>query len=233
MSRSGVRIPSGAPILLRVSMTTTKKLKIGFFGHSDCTSTAPESYIGQIIKHFDAIIVNKGVNQASEERVLIDLKKHKNLDVAVIFHSRPASLFLPRCNRDIDIRSDEIKAYIDRYGDIPRIFKTEENFVACIRYYRQYLYTHNLHINRFQGALLLIDSYCLSKVPATIHVLDNNNAMPWFTGFRSGVRATEVENILVTHKSIDFRDHNGMTAEGNNKTAEVLIDLISKQLANK
>jgi hypothetical protein len=45
-------------------MTTTKKLKIGFFGHSDCTSTAPESYIGQIIKHFDAIIVNKGVNQA-------------------------------------------------------------------------------------------------------------------------------------------------------------------------
>ena len=216
-------------------MTTINKLKIGFFGHSDCSSTAPESYIGQIIKHFDAIIVNKGVNQASEERVLIDLKKHKNLDVAVIFHSRPASLFLPRCNRDIDIRSDEIKAYKDRYGDIPRIFKTEENFVACIRYYRQYLYTHNLHINRFQGALLLIDSYCLSKVPATIHVLDNNNAtaMPWFTEFRSGVRATEIENILVTHKSIDSNDHNGMTAEGNNKTAEVLIDLISKQLANK
>jgi hypothetical protein len=211
-------------------MTTIKKLKIGFFGHSACTNSAPGSFLDYVVKHFDGIMVNKGVGQASEERVLIDLKKHKNLDVAVIFHSRPASLFLPRCDRDIDIRSDEIKAYIDRYGDIPRIFKTEENFVACIRYYRQYLYTHNLHINRFQGALLLIDSYCLSKVPATIHVLDNNNAMPWFTGFRSGVRATEIEDIVRTDKGNDF---NGLTAEGNNKVAEVLIDLISKQLADK
>ena len=211
-------------------MTTIKKLKIGFFGHSNCSNSASGSFLDYVVKHFDAIIVNKGVGQASEERVLIDLKKHKNLDVAVIFHSRPASLFLPRCSKDIDIRSDEIKAYKGPYGDIPSIFKTEENFVACIRYYRQYLYTHNLHINRFQGALLLIDSYCISKVTATIHVLDNNNAMPWFTGFTSGTRSTEIESIVRTDKGNDF---NGLTAAGNKKVAEVLIDLITKQLADR
>ena len=209
-------------------MTEVKKLNIGFFGHSACTNSAPGSFIDYVVKHFDGIMVNKGVGQASEERLLIELKKHKNLDVAVIFHSRPISLFLPRCDRDIDIRDDETKAYRSIYGNISSKFKTEEDFVACIKYYRHYLYDHNLHVNRFQGALLLIDSYCANKVPITIHVLDNKHIIPWFTGFTSGTRSTEIESIVRTDKGNDF---NGLTVEGNKKVAEVLIDLITKQLA--
>jgi hypothetical protein len=216
-------------------MTTIKKLKIGFFGHSTCSNSKPGTFIHQVMKHFDAILVNTGLGQASEERLLIEIKKHRNLDIAVIFHSRPASLFLPRCSRDIDIRADEVKAYRGIYGNIPHVFKTEEDFVACINYYRRYLYDSNLHINRFQGALSLIDNYCTNRVPVTIHVLDTKYKylMPWFTGFNSGVRSTDIEDIVYTYRSKDYEDPNGMTAEGNNKVAEVLIDLIIKQLADK
>ena len=207
-----------------------KQLNIGFFGHSHCAGSGYGSFQDQVAKHFDANIVNNGVGQSSEERILFEVKKSKLLDVAVIFHSRPVSLFLPKCTRDIDIRSDEVKAYRGIYGNISSIFKTEEEFIACINYYRSYLYDHNLHINRFQGALLLIDSYCLNKVPAVVHILDNSHVMPWFTEFTSGIRSGEIEGLVRAHKGIDS---NGLTFEGNKKIAEVLIYLISQQLADR
>ena len=127
-----------------------KQLNIGFFGHSNCATEGEGTYLTIVSDYFDAKIVNKGVGQASEERLLSEIKKSKNLDIAVIFHGRPASLYLPKCTRDIDIRTDEVKAYRGTYGNISSIFDTEEEFITCLKYYKTYLHDHDLARNRFQ-----------------------------------------------------------------------------------
>jgi hypothetical protein len=91
-------------------------MRLGFYGH--CTvawSTRPinksapfreneESLVDIVCKHFDAILVNKGVNQGSIERALLDLKKTKQVDVAIIFHPHANRFYLPRTDRDIDLK---------------------------------------------------------------------------------------------------------------------------------
>jgi hypothetical protein len=52
--------------------------------------------------HFNAKIVNSGCTHCSEERILFELKKSKNLDLAIIFHSRVDCMFVPGWDRDID-----------------------------------------------------------------------------------------------------------------------------------
>jgi hypothetical protein len=206
-----------------------KKFNIGFFGHSNCAGSQPDSYLRILAEHFNATIVNKGVGQCSEERILFEIKKCKNLDMAVICHSRASSLYLPRCTRDIDIGANEIKAYRGTYGNIPAIFQTEKEFIACITYYRHYLYDTNLHLSRFQGALLLVDSYCASKIPVVIHILDESHKPNWFTTFSSGIRSKEAESVIKNNRGTHS---NGMTIEGNKKIAEILIELIIQQLAD-
>jgi hypothetical protein len=44
--------------------------------------------------------VNSGVGMGSEERTLFTLKKTKDLDLAIIFHSSPDSIFVPCEDRD-------------------------------------------------------------------------------------------------------------------------------------
>ena len=78
-------------------------MNIGFYGHSAASWYGdPNSFIDQVQKKLNSNIVNVGVPQGSEERVLFDLKKTKKIDVAVIFHQcGPRYMFLPNCNRDI------------------------------------------------------------------------------------------------------------------------------------
>lgn len=77
-------------------------MNIGLYGHSMATWTRQQtfSYITKIKDHFQADIINAGVAMCSEERILFDLKKTKNLDLAIIFHSSPDYIFVPSENRD-------------------------------------------------------------------------------------------------------------------------------------
>ena len=224
-------------------------MQIGFFGHSNCAASGPGTYLTIVAEHFNATIVNKGTGQGSEERILFKLKKCHNLDIAVIFHSRPSSLFLPSCSRDFDISSNVkkkadviwpgetkenatmLEAFNEQYGDFKSIFKTPALFVNCITLYKKYLYHPDLHLNRFQGALMLIDSYCASKVSATVHIIDESYKPVWLTEFKSGVRSIEIEKLKLEYYSMV--DVCGMLPEGHQKIADILIRLISKQLENK
>lgn len=78
-------------------------MKIGFYGHSLCQWHRQQelSWITKIQNHYCAEIVHSGCALCSEERILFDLKKTKNLDLAVILHSKPKYLFVPSWNRDI------------------------------------------------------------------------------------------------------------------------------------
>jgi hypothetical protein len=60
----------------------------------------PWSYITKIKNLYNANIVNFGVAQGSEERILFELKKTKKLDLAIIFHSAPDFMFVPSQPRD-------------------------------------------------------------------------------------------------------------------------------------
>ena len=77
-------------------------MKIGFYGHSMANWTQQQSfsYITKVKDHFQADIENHAVSVGSEERTLFKLKKTKNLDLAIIFHSSPDGIFVPSENRD-------------------------------------------------------------------------------------------------------------------------------------
>ena len=78
-------------------------MNIGIYGHSMALYQGkdPNNYIAKLKKHFNATIVHSGVPQCSEERILFELKKTKDLDFAVIFHTPPYNIFVPSWNRDI------------------------------------------------------------------------------------------------------------------------------------
>lgn len=77
-------------------------MNIGFYGHSMAQWSRQQefSYITKVRDYFDANIVNHGVAQGSEERILFDLKKTKHLDLAIILHSSPDFFFVPSEGRD-------------------------------------------------------------------------------------------------------------------------------------
>ena len=220
-------------------------MQIGFFGHSTCAEEGAGTYLTIVAEHFNAQIVHKGTGQGSEERILFDLKKSNNLDIAIIFHSRPSALFVPSCDRDIDVRKISSKwndsmtvnnimlshTLNEPHGNFKTVFETVSDFINCLRFYKTYLYHPDLHLNRFQGALLLIDSYCGNKIPATVHVIDDVYIPSWLTEFESGVRSTEIEKLVR-----NFREQGSpcaLSLEGHQKIAEVLIKLITTQLENK
>lgn len=92
-------------------------MHLGFYGHSSVSWTLRPinsykpfsekdegSFIDIVCKHYNSILVNKGVLQGSIERVLVDLKKTKKIDFAFIFYSGSNRFYLPRTNRDIDLK---------------------------------------------------------------------------------------------------------------------------------
>ena len=77
-------------------------MNIAIYGHSMATwqRQQPFSYITKIRDHFHANIIHTGVAMCSQERILFNLKKTKNLDLAIIFHSSPDYIFVPVEQRD-------------------------------------------------------------------------------------------------------------------------------------
>jgi hypothetical protein len=211
-------------------------MNIGFYGHSNCSSRSSESFIDIIANKLNANVVNTGVRQGSEERILYELKKTKNLDIAVIFHSEPHYIFLPNCDRDISLKrlkEEKIDLLFNNYSLIKQpkfvnVFQTKENFERFIKDYEYYLYDPDLHLNRFYGALLQIDQYITSKKIPTIHVVNKNSLPSWFK-FTSGRLDTISRSIIKNHISENpsAEYNNGITKEGNIELANRLLDLIA------
>lgn len=78
-------------------------MNIGIYGHSVTVYKRedPNHFITMVKNYFQSNIVHTGTPQCSEERTLFELKKTKNLDFAIIFHSPPYNIFVPAWNRDI------------------------------------------------------------------------------------------------------------------------------------
>jgi len=75
-------------------------MKIEFFGSSIIGSNTfqpekPKSFYDLILDHFNATSLNFMIAQCSEERILYNLKKTSEIDIAIIFHSTPQFIYFP------------------------------------------------------------------------------------------------------------------------------------------
>ncbi len=209
---------------------------VGFYGNSDCAYRGPNSYIDLFASQHNLEIVNTGVKQGSEERILYELKKTAP-DLAIIFHSEPQYLFLPGCDRDIglnhlrehraeylfenwnsDFYATHTKKFVEK-------FERPENFMAAIEAYKKYFYVPDLQMNRYYGALIQIEQYCLAKQIAVVHV--HNRAIPTWFKFTSGIVNTDILDIFKHYKvPSNVFNVNGITDEGNIKVCERLTELV-------
>ena len=210
---------------------------VGFYGHSNCAYRGGNSHVDLFAKHFGLDVVNLGVKQGSEERILYELKKTKELDLAVIFHCEPQYLFLPGCDRDIGLNHlkehranylfenwdndhslEHNKRFIEK-------FKTPENFIMAIQAYKDYFYSIDLQINRFSGALVQIDGYLTAKNIPSIHVI--GKSFPNWFKFTSGAVDKDIQLIIknnsVTHGTFNV---NCISDTGNQLIFERLTELV-------
>jgi hypothetical protein len=218
-------------------------MNIGFYGHSSCAFLGEDSFLTMLSTRFTAQIVNAGARQGSEERILFCLKKSKNLDFAVIFHSEPGYVFLPNSDRDIDltnITDDRIEYLMTQqewdfnwtdtnFPKFKKEFETVDNFKTVARLFRKHFYNPDMMVNRFYGALMQIDKYLKDKNIPCIHILNKSNAIPNWFKFESGPVNYDIMELVKMHKTPPGSQFspNVMTREGNNLVAENLAGAIN------
>lgn len=219
---------------------------IGFYGQSNCAYLGENSYLTKVANEFQAKIVNTGVRQGSEERILIELKKTKKIDVAVIFHAEPSYLYLPNSDRDFDTkgligkRADYIwsATELSKIGDnweyhkqhhkkFIEKFNSPEIFKEVISNYKDYLYDQDLVMNRYYGSIIQIDQYLTAKNIPSIHVVNEKNLPTWFD-FKNIKNDNTLSDIFNQYPSTDRKEYiNGLNIEGNLEASKYLINTIA------
>jgi hypothetical protein len=211
-------------------------MNIGFYGHSNCAYRAEDSLIDIVAGMFSANIVNTGVRQGSEERILLELKKTKNLDLAIIFHSEPQYMFLVDCDRDIglnsisDARADYLfnKFADEHHKKFVNKFKNSDTFIQSINAYKEFFYNPDLQLNRFYGALIQIDQYLKVKNIPAIHVVMEKTIPTWFN-FTSGIVDTKIMHLTKLHLPPKGEwSPNCITKEGNALIADILKGIVEE-----
>ena len=199
------------------------------------------------VEHYRATLVNKGVPQGSQERILFDLKKTKELDLAVIFHSIPNFVFLPSCQRDLTLKELNDKAFYlwkemssnptelakakeqyFSYGGIKETFEDIQVFMNTVALYKKFLYHPDLNMNRYIGALVQTDQFITAKKIPCIHVAIKEKLPHWFK-FTSGTVDYELAELEKKYRKIQYP--NNISAEGQQVFADALIKKIDELLA--
>ena len=112
------------------------------------------------------------------------------------------------------------------------LFKIEKQEYK-VEIYKDYFDHKDLQMNRYYGALIQIDQYITSKKINCIHVVDveKNHIPNWFF-FTSGVIDTEGMKIFRENNTINLKDPNGVTIEGNRKMALHFEEVIRNKFLN-
>lgn len=234
-------------------MAQFSNLKLGFFGHSIVvrnTKHCPvEHFIDNIARVTNSTVINDGSILCSEERILYELKKHKHIDVAIIFHSNPSFYFTHRVPKRDFMYVDESN-FDSKYKNIRNFDggKTDgvddqahesffngtaldrEDFITGLKYFNRYFYDQDLQANRYQASLAMIDQYLHFKKIPVIHSLPvNQNFIPNWFSFTSGIVDRELQHFQFNqYRESDHRvSSNNINQEGNNIIAKKLLNLIN------
>jgi hypothetical protein len=217
-------------------------MKIGFYGHSNCAYRSEESFLDIVAQRLNAEIVNTGVRQGSEERILYELKKTKDLDLAIIFHSEPHCIFIPNSDRDLTMKqltSDKAEYLFKDFGNqyhqlhhkkFTELFKTSEELKLATYYLKTYFYHPDLLLNRYYGSVMQIDKYLIDKQLPVIHILEKEESLPQWLKLSSGIVDYKIMQITKDYamQQGERFTPNCMTNEGNLKVAESLETLIKQ-----
>lgn len=225
-------------------------MKIGIYGNSVAQwfRKQTHSFVTRLQDHYDAKIVNTGCPAGSEERILFELKKTKEVDVAIVFHADPMHVFVPSLNRDVSsldknvllkkFTSPDNKTW---YEEDLLTFKTwleEENIewqptdyeelIDTLVLNKKYLYHPDLQRNRYHGALIQIDQYLTCKQIPVVHCLEKHGMPDWFK-FTSGIVDNELHKFYYDPRySVRFNESdNCINAEGNEIMFNKLVELIN------
>ena len=229
-------------------------MNIEFFGSSIIGSNTfqtdkPRSFYDLILNHFNASSLNYMIAQCSEERILYNLKKTSEIDVAIIFHSTPQFIYFPNFTRDFMFMNeheiddwnsrqhflDYVDAFKQNKRDIVTNFSvpTEPIDASIIKDFMKLHFNRDVNRSRFDGALSLIDEYVYAKKISTIHVI--HDYIPNWFNFKSGwgignVVDKDIWNIERGYSESFNKSVNGISIEGNNLIFNKLKGYINEML---
>lgn len=107
-------------------------MNIVVFGHSIGLDDGVQKdhWIRYLENHFNTTVVNKCVAQCSEERILFNLKKTKNIDLAIVIHTPPWAIFVPSWDRDIqNVDKDSFNSKVDILKFLDTLGITDEEAI--------------------------------------------------------------------------------------------------------
>ncbi len=220
-------------------------MNLHIFGHSISMSAVtgsghPNTFANMLLSNYNCPSSNNhSVPAGSEERILYFLKKTKNIDVALIFHSSPVFFFTPSIDRDMYIVGEDnyfwtnklwpkLKYLAKRVQDQPISDLDKVNaprldlfeFKRVYHDYLTYFHTRDLNANRHYGALIQIDQYVKSKNIPTIHCILKDSIPEWFK-FSHGM----VDSEICTLQNSDNQYYTGPSKSANsiNDTGNLYI----------
>lgn len=239
-------------------------MNILFFGNS-ILQRHPEKpmFVDMVYQHYGIDIcsyefINKfysAIPGCSEERILFFLKKSV-LDVAIIFHSRPTSIFFPSWFKDLRngvidkptfeyllkqsyrarflynlkyTNFDNINLDFDYSNcEIDDVDYDINDLVAAAKNYEDFFHP-DLQFNRYCGALVQIDQYVTLNKIKTIHFINNRFIPSWFK-FNSGIVNDYMQSwqYINPHTCSYSEWPNAITYESNKLIADYIINSIDQ-----
>ena len=222
-------------------------MNIEFFGSSVIGSNSfqpekPKSFYDLILDHFNATSLNFMIAQCSEERILYNLKKTSEIDIAIIFHSTPQFIYFPNFTRDFVVMHDHeidnwnsrqhFLDYVDAFKQNKRDIVTnfsvpiEPIDTKIIKDFMKLHFNRDVNRNRFHAALSLIDEYVYAKNIPTIH-LTHGHIPNWFNP-KSGIVDRDIWDMERDYSVSFNKSVNGISIEGNYLIFNKLKDYINK-----
>ena len=187
-------------------------------------------------KKYSADTNHTGLAFCSEERILYNLKKTKNVDIAIIFHSLPEFYFIPTADRDFNkMTPDEMPYKIAHMNWYPEAAKdriiadcknmqcSDQEIIRILTQYQKFCITPDLLKNRFYGALMQIDQYVKFKNIKTLHCVLGSKSLPKWFKFSHGLvdyKLGMLQNQHLTNEEGDtLRDENNKFVENKFKSS--------------
>jgi hypothetical protein len=222
------------------------------------TRNSPKTFVDILFEKYNVPDYDHLYSAAccSEERILYFLKKIKEIDIAIIFHSLPEFFFVPALERDFNAIGENNYFWTDPNWNHLNIlasvqedkpitlhewrmlrnyinfdnFTTSKNFKSDFYSYIKYFHTHDLCHNRHYGALAQIDQYLTHMKIPVIHCTLPRSCPTWFK-FNSGIVDTEISKFQYTihpNHCSHAKVANAVDEEGNKIIADTLIGYIEQ-----
>jgi hypothetical protein len=219
-------------------------MHIEFFGSSITASGKDhnrfETFKDLILNDYKAVSFNIDHALCSEERILYNLKKTGEIDIALIFHSSPKEVYWPNFSRDFTYMDEERRLNQVNYKSLYSYLQPESlgkaKSLHLLDMFYDYFYNKDVTTNRYYGALTQINDYVFTKKIPTIHFVSNLKHIPSWFEFKSGIVDKKIifnwdkdsSSLSKDYHCSYSKSANAITQEGNIIMFELIKEYIEK-----